>query len=72
MRIIHGVLGAIAMVVLFPGGAILVRVLPGRLALWAHAVVQVMALCVFVGAVGLGIHLVQEVRDLGLNLVSAD
>ena len=70
VRVIHGVLGAIAMVVLFPTGAILVRVFPGRLALWAHAVMQVLALCVFVGAVGLGIHLVQEVRDLGLNLVS--
>lgn len=62
MRAIHGILGALAMVVLFPGGSILMRVIPGRLALWAHAVVQLVSLCVFIAAVALGVRLVREVR----------
>ncbi len=70
MRAIHGILGTLAVVVLFPTGGVLVRVLHGRRALWAHGLMQVLALAVLVGALGLGVHLVQEVKHLGLNLVS--
>lgn len=69
VRATHGILGAIAMVVLFPGGAILMRVLPGRLAVWMHAVMQIISLAVLIAAVGMGIHLVEEVKDIGRNLV---
>lgn len=62
VRAIHGILGAVAMVILFPIGSILVRVLPGRFALWGHALAQLVSTCVFIAAVGLGIHLVREVR----------
>ncbi|KXX77776.1 hypothetical protein MMYC01_204086 [Madurella mycetomatis] len=61
VRAIHGILGALAMVVLFPGGSLLIRVLPGRLALWAHALAQLVSICVFIAAVALGIHLVRQV-----------
>lgn len=69
VRATHGILGAIAMIVLFPGGAILMRVLPGRFAVWMHAVMEIISLAVLIAAVGMGIHLVEEVKDMGRNLV---
>lgn len=59
---IHGVLAAVAMVALFPTGAVFMRVLPGKVALWTHALMQAAALCVSVAAVGMGIRLVNIVR----------
>ncbi|KAK4133699.1 hypothetical protein BT67DRAFT_366696, partial [Trichocladium antarcticum] len=50
------------MVILFPAGSILVRVLPGPFALWCHAIAQLVAICVFIAAFALGVHLVREVR----------
>jgi len=70
VRATHGILGAIAMVVLFPSGAILMRVLPGRLAVWMHGVMQIISLAVLIAAVGMGIHLVVEMKEIGMNLVS--
>ncbi|SPQ26745.1 956d8e0d-6cc6-48b4-a4b8-530511292064 [Thermothielavioides terrestris] len=67
-RAIHGILGAIAMVALFPSGSILMRILHGRLALWMHALTQLMGLAILLACVGLGIHLVQEVQAIGLDL----
>ncbi len=61
-RAIHGILAAVAMVLLFPIGSILIRVIPGRLSLWAHALAQIIAFTVYIAAVGLGIYLVREVR----------
>ncbi|KAK3936582.1 hypothetical protein QBC46DRAFT_26102 [Diplogelasinospora grovesii] len=61
-RTIHGILAALAMVVLFPSGSILMRILPGRLALWGHALTQVIAFCVYIAAAGLGFYLVHEVQ----------
>ena len=61
-RAIHGILAALAMVVLFPAGSIFMRVIPGRPALWVHALAQVIALIVYIAAVGLGIYLVREVQ----------
>ena len=76
MRAIHGVLGAIAMVALFPGGSILIRLLPGKFALWCHAIAQMIALAVFAAAVGMGIKLVEivkiPVRDGGNGEVVRD
>lgn len=62
VRAIHGILAAVAMVILFPAGSILVRVLPGPFALWCHAIAQLVAICVFIAAFALGVHLVREVR----------
>ncbi|AEO66557.1 uncharacterized protein THITE_31826, partial [Thermothielavioides terrestris NRRL 8126] len=60
-RRIHGILAALAMVLLFPLGAILLRVLPaGRPAVWTHVAVQLLAWGVYVAAAGLGIDLLQN------------
>ncbi|KAK0721955.1 hypothetical protein B0T26DRAFT_643600, partial [Lasiosphaeria miniovina] len=56
-RTIHGILAALAMVVLFPVGSVAMRLLPGRLALWAHGLFQLAAMCIFIAGVGLGIYL---------------
>ncbi|KAK3379139.1 hypothetical protein B0T24DRAFT_522608, partial [Lasiosphaeria ovina] len=71
-RTIHGILAALAMVVLFPVGSVAMRLLPGRLALWAHGLFQLAAMCIFIAGVGLGIYLVRMVRIPGTdgNLVS--
>ncbi|KAK3390111.1 hypothetical protein B0H63DRAFT_464804 [Podospora didyma] len=50
------------MVVLFPLGSISMRLLPGRLALWVHALFQMMTACIFIAGAGLGIYLVQMVQ----------
>jgi len=67
VRAIHGVLAAVAMVILFPGGSILMRIIPGRFAIWAHGLAQLAALCVFVAGVALGFQLVRMVRIPGGN-----
>jgi len=59
------------MVVLFPVGSIFMRVIPGRFALWAHGLMQLIAYTVYIAAVGLGIYLVRTVRiPRGGDLVS--
>ncbi|KAK7970658.1 hypothetical protein PG988_009731 [Apiospora saccharicola] len=62
IRQIHGILAAIAFVGLFPIGAILMRVVPGRLTWIIHGVFQILAYCVYIAAAALGIVLVRLVR----------
>ncbi len=50
------------MVVLFPLGSIFMRVIPGRLSIWVHGLMQLIAYTVYIAAVGLGIYLVKEVQ----------
>ncbi|KAK1752351.1 hypothetical protein QBC47DRAFT_363913 [Echria macrotheca] len=57
-RGIHGIICSLAMVVLFPLGAILMRIIPGRFAVWTHALFQMVALLVYIAGAGLGIYLV--------------
>ncbi|KAH6632150.1 hypothetical protein F5144DRAFT_244011 [Chaetomium tenue] len=59
-RRIHGILAATAMVVLFPVGSIIMRVVPGRFAVWVHAGFQMLAWAVYVAAVGMGIYLFEN------------
>lgn len=61
-RRIHGILCALSMVVLFPMGSVLMRLLPGRVALWVHGLWQIVATCVYIAGVGLGIYLVQVIQ----------
>lgn len=70
VRAIHGTLAAVAMVALFPVGSVLVRLMPGRLALWTHAVTQLVATAVYVAAAGLGLHLVRMVQGTFGDMVS--
>lgn len=66
---IHGILAALAFVVLFPVGSVLMRVVPGRFAIWAHAAAQVLGFGTYVAAAGLGIYLVTIVRTPAGGLV---
>ena len=61
-RTIHGILGALAMVILFPVGSILMRVVPGRFAIWIHGLAQIVAYAVYIAAVAMGIYMVRQVR----------
>ncbi|KAK1754211.1 hypothetical protein QBC47DRAFT_423875 [Echria macrotheca] len=55
---IHGVLGALAVGILFPLGSILMSVVPGPLALWIHGLAQLFSLTMLIACVGMGIYLV--------------
>ncbi|KAH8650194.1 hypothetical protein BX600DRAFT_108650 [Xylariales sp. PMI_506] len=61
-RNIHGILAAAAMVGFFPVGAIMVRIVPGRLSWILHAITQIMGYSVYIAAAALGIYLTQMVR----------
>ncbi|CAK7233663.1 hypothetical protein SCUCBS95973_008670 [Sporothrix curviconia] len=60
-RTIHGILASLSIVVLFPVGSILMRIVPGRFAIWAHALFQLMAFILYIAAAALGIYLVKMV-----------
>ena len=72
LRTIHGILAAVAFVGLFPVGAVLVRVVPGRFTWIIHALTQALAYVMFVGAAVLGLYLVSMVKipPNGASLVS--
>ncbi len=71
-RNIHGILCSLAMVILFPLGSILMRIVPGRFAIWAHAGFQMIAICIYIAGAALGIYVVTIVQIPfgGGNLVS--
>ncbi|KAI0889637.1 uncharacterized protein GGS22DRAFT_148788 [Annulohypoxylon maeteangense] len=58
----HGVMAALCFAVLFPAGAILMRIISGRHAWWIHGVFQVIAYFLYIAAAGLGIQLVQMIK----------
>ncbi|KAK3954280.1 hypothetical protein QBC32DRAFT_208105 [Pseudoneurospora amorphoporcata] len=57
---VHGIIAALAFVILFPLGSMLIRLLPGRMALFAHAFWQLLTLLVYLAAIGLGIHIIKQ------------
>ncbi|ETS86828.1 hypothetical protein PFICI_00656 [Pestalotiopsis fici W106-1] len=61
-RTAHGALAALAFVGLFPIGAIIMRLVPGRLTWLVHGIFQLIAYAVFISAAALGIYLVRMVR----------
>lgn len=73
-RGVHGIVCSLAMVVLFPLGSIFMRIIPGRFALWIHGLFQMLALCVYIAGVGVGIYLVTYVTIPfgGGNLLTND
>lgn len=73
LRLIHGVLASLAFVFFFPVGAIIIRVLPSRFAIWIHAAFQVIAYLLFIAAAAIGIHLGLQVKSASrgyFNMVS--
>ncbi|KAI1134965.1 hypothetical protein F5Y05DRAFT_187131 [Hypoxylon sp. FL0543] len=61
-RTAHGIIAAMCFTILFPVGAILVRVVPSRHAWLIHAVFQGLAYLLYVAAAALGIRLVQMIK----------
>ncbi|KAJ9142328.1 hypothetical protein NKR23_g7215 [Pleurostoma richardsiae] len=61
-RNVHGILAAIAFVIIFPLGAVFMRLIPGRFAVWIHAMTQFAGYALFIAAAALGFWLVREVK----------
>ncbi|KAL5113623.1 hypothetical protein ACEQ8H_008488 [Pleosporales sp. CAS-2024a] len=62
--IAHGVLASLAFVILFPAGAIAIRLASFRGVVWLHGAFQVFAYAVYIAAAGLGIHIASDLRLL--------
>lgn len=65
MLIAHGVLAALAFVILFPTGAIAIRLASFPGLVWAHAAFQGMAYLIYIAGFGLGVYLARDLRLLG-------
>lgn len=61
--IAHGVVMGLSFALLFPLGAILIRLLSFSGLVWFHAGLQVLALALAIAGMGLGIYIVSEFRD---------
>ncbi|KAK3061934.1 hypothetical protein LTS18_005150, partial [Coniosporium uncinatum] len=70
IRLAHGVLAALAFVVLFPVGGIIIRVVPSKAAIWIHAGFQVLAYLIYTAAFGLGVWMVREIQFPGFDMLS--
>ncbi|KAF2865283.1 hypothetical protein BDV95DRAFT_260925 [Massariosphaeria phaeospora] len=64
MVVAHGILAALAFVILFPAGAIAIRLGSFRGAIWFHAAFQGFAFVVYIIAFGLGAYLANELSLL--------
>jgi hypothetical protein len=64
MLIAHGVLASLAFVILFPAGAIAIRLASFPGVIWLHAAFQVFAYLVYIAAFGLGVYLATEMNLL--------
>lgn len=60
MLIAHGVLASLAFVILFPAGAIAVRLASFPGIVWVHAAFQVFAFVVYIAAFGLGVYIATQ------------
>lgn len=64
MLIAHGVLASLAFVILFPAGAIAIRLASFPGVVWLHAIFQIFAYLVYIAAFGLGAHIASEMEML--------
>ncbi|KAF1935576.1 CBD9-like protein [Clathrospora elynae] len=64
MLIAHGVLASLAFVILFPAGAIAIRLASFPGVIWLHAAFQVFAYLAYIAACGLGIYIANGMRLL--------
>jgi hypothetical protein len=60
MIVAHGILAALAFVVLFPAGAISIRLCNFPGIIWLHAAFQVFAYIVYLAAFGLGVYIANQ------------
>ena len=64
MLIAHGVLASLAFVILFPAGAITIRLASFPGVVWLHAAFQIFAYLVYIAAFGLGVYIASEMEML--------
>lgn len=64
MLIAHGVLASLAFVILFPAGAIAIRLASFPGVVWFHALFQIFAYLVYIAAFGLGVYIASELEML--------
>ncbi|KAF2621252.1 iron reductase domain protein [Macroventuria anomochaeta] len=64
MLITHGVLASLAFVILFPAGAIAIRLASFPGVVWFHAAFQVFAYLVYIAAFGLGVYIASGMEML--------
>ena len=64
MLIAHGVLASLAFVILFPAGAIAIRLASFPGVVWFHAAFQVFAYLVYIAAFGLGVYIASQMEML--------
>lgn len=64
MLIAHGVLASLAFVILFPAGAIAIRLASFPGVVWLHAAFQIFAYLVYIAAFGLGVYIASEMEML--------
>ncbi|KAK4984730.1 hypothetical protein LTR50_006409 [Elasticomyces elasticus] len=62
--IAHGVMAALAFVILFPAGAISIRLLSFPGLIWFHAALQILAYVIFIVAFGMGVWMAVYLRML--------
>ena len=67
LPVAHGVLSALAFGFFFPLGSILMRVIPGRAALYAHGFTQLFAYATYIAGAGLGIYFISLTRIAGTD-----
>lgn len=71
-RSAHGIVATVAFVILFPLGAIFLRIIPGRWSVRIHYVVQILAWLVYIAGFALGVVLLRMLPSgAGQSLVSA-
>lgn len=71
-RSAHGIVATVAFVILFPLGAIFLRVIPGRWSVRIHYVVQILAWLLYIAGFVLGVLLLRMLPSgAGQSLVSA-
>ena len=64
----HGIMAALTWAIFFPFGAVLLRTLPGRYALWVHGIWQTFTYCIFTAAVGMGIWMAVSADKVSLDV----
>jgi hypothetical protein len=64
MLIAHGVLASLAFVILFPAGAIAIRLASFPGVVWFHAAFQVFAYLIYIAAFGLGVYIASQMEML--------
>lgn len=69
LLIAHGVMACLAFVILFPSGAILIRLASFPHLAWVHGAFQIFAYLVYIAAAGIGIYMARFLRLVRIQLM---